>query len=69
MENISFGMTSSIYLLFSKKPNVIYANTWPVFAMGLLVLIAKVRGIRVVQSVQDIYPESLISQGRILMVK
>lgn len=65
MENISFGMTSGIYLLFTKKPGVIYANTWPVFAMGLLVLIAKMKGVRIVQSVQDIYPESLISQGRI----
>jgi len=47
------------------KPNVIYANTWPIVAMGILALVAKVRRVPVVTSVQDMYPESLIEQRRI----
>ncbi|MDB4916846.1 MAG: glycosyltransferase [Gemmatimonadetes bacterium] len=64
-ENISFGLTSGLRVLFSRRPDVIYANTWPIFAAAILTTIAQVRGIPVIQSVQDVYPESLISQGRI----
>jgi glycosyltransferase involved in cell wall biosynthesis len=66
LENVSFGVMSSGYLLFStKKPDVVFLNTWPVFATFLNVLVARLRQIKIVRSVQDIYPETLISQRRL----
>jgi len=64
MENISFGLTSSVAAFFVWRPDVIYANSWPLFATGMLFIVAKMRRIPMVISVQDIYPESLVSQGR-----
>lgn len=64
-ENVSFGITSALALLFRrKKPGVIYANTWPIFAASMLAAVARLRRIPVVMSLQDIYPESLMSQRR-----
>ncbi len=65
LENLSFGLTSGARMLFSKRPDVIYLSTWPIFATSLAVAIAKWRNIPVVLSVQDLYPESLAVQGRI----
>ena len=64
LENLSFGLTSGLVVLFSEKPDVIYGNTWPIFAQGILALICYIRGIPLVMSVQDIYPETLTVQGR-----
>lgn len=47
------------------KPDVIYANTWPIVATGLLCLIANIRRIPLVISVQDVYPEAMFAQHRI----
>jgi len=63
-ENVSFGITSSLALLARHKPEVIYANSWPIFATGMVALVARLRRIPLVLSVQDVYPESLTSQGR-----
>lgn len=65
LENLSFGITSSWQVLLAKRPQVIYANTWPIVATGLLFLVATLRRIPLVISVQDVYPEALIVQGRI----
>ncbi len=65
LENLSFGLTAAVRVLFGRRADVIYANTWPVFAAGLLTLAARLRRVPVVLSVQDLYPESLVSQGRI----
>lgn len=65
LENITFAVSSNLVLLFLKKPDVVYSNTWPIFSTGLTVLICKLRVIPIVVSVQDIYPESLFIQGRI----
>ena len=65
LENISFGISAGLATLFSHKPDVIYANTWPIFALGILSCVAACRGVKLTISAQDIYPESLISQGRI----
>lgn len=65
MENISFGVTGGLALLFGPKPNVIYSNTWPTFATGFLVALARLRNVPIVISVQDMYPEQLIAQNRI----
>lgn len=64
-ENISFGITSAIALAFTRKPDVVYSNSWPIFATALVRMVAALRGIPVVQSVQDLYPESLILLGRL----
>jgi colanic acid biosynthesis glycosyl transferase WcaI len=65
LENLSFGVTSGWRILVSKRPRVIYANTWPLLATGILFLVSKLRRIPLVISVQDVYPEALIAQGRI----
>jgi len=64
LENITFGLTSGLAVLFMKRPDVIYANTWPIFAQGLLMLACKLRHMPLVLSVQDLYPESLVVQKR-----
>lgn len=65
LENISFGLTSSLALVFSPKPDVVYCNTWPIFATGLICLVSKIRRIPLVLSIQDMYPESLVVQKRL----
>jgi len=64
-ENLSFGITSGLRLLCGKRPDVIYSNSWAVFATGIVICVARLRSIPVVLSVQDVYPESLESQGRV----
>jgi glycosyltransferase involved in cell wall biosynthesis len=64
LENISFGIASALAVLLLNPPNVIYANTWPLFAQGLLVLACKLRQIPLILSIQDLYPESLFIQKR-----
>jgi colanic acid biosynthesis glycosyl transferase WcaI len=65
LENISFGIFSSFTLLFTAKPDVIYSNSWPVFATGLIALVAKLKGIPIIISIQDVYPDSLVIQNRL----
>jgi glycosyltransferase involved in cell wall biosynthesis len=48
------------------RPDVIYANTWPLFATGILSAVSRLRRVPLVLSVQDVYPESLLAQGRTL---
>ena len=64
LENLSFGLTSGWQVLTGKKPDVIYANTWPIVATGIIYLVAWLRRIPLVLSVQDVYPEVLIVQQR-----
>ena len=63
-ENLSFGITSSLRLMVLRKPDALYVNTWPVFAAALTMGVARLRRIPAIVSVQDVYPESLIAQGR-----
>ncbi len=65
LENITFGVMAALAALFVEKPDVVYSNTWPIFATVLLTLVTRIRRIPMVVSVQDVYPESLISQHRI----
>jgi glycosyltransferase involved in cell wall biosynthesis len=65
LENISFGLTSSWAVMRLAAPDVVYANTWPIFASGILFAVCKLRRIPLVISVQDVYPESLVAQRRI----
>jgi colanic acid biosynthesis glycosyl transferase WcaI len=66
LENISFGLTSSLALLFSPRPDIAYLNTWPIFATGFTCLVCKIRTVPIVIHVQDMYPESLATQGRLM---
>jgi len=63
LEHLSFGVTGAIATMARSRPDVIYANTWPITATTILAGIAAIRHIPLVMSVQDLYPESLISQG------
>jgi len=65
LENISFGITSGIATLIMGKPDMIYGHTWPIFAQGILALVCRLRGIPFSTRVQDLYPESLLAQGRV----
>ena len=63
-ESFSMGKATSKFLFKEKsKIDVIYANTWPVFAQYFLVKTAKRFNIPVVLHVQDVYPESLIMKS------
>lgn len=65
LENLSFGFTSGWQVLTMPKPSVIYSNTWPIVATGLISIIANIRHIPLVISVQDVYPEAMFAQQRI----
>jgi glycosyltransferase involved in cell wall biosynthesis len=64
--NLSFGITSGVRILFGKRPDVIFSSTWPIFATGILAMVARVRRVPQVLRVQDVYPESLDSQRRLV---
>jgi colanic acid biosynthesis glycosyl transferase WcaI len=65
LESVSFAASAGWTALFSRRPSVIYANTWPIVGTGVLLTVARLRGIPLVINVQDLYPESLVSQNRI----
>jgi colanic acid biosynthesis glycosyl transferase WcaI len=64
LENISFGFSVFFLLLVLPRADVVYGNTWPIFAQSLLLLACKLRGMPLVLSIQDLYPESLLVQKR-----
>jgi glycosyltransferase involved in cell wall biosynthesis len=65
LESVSFAMSAGWTALVSRHPSIIYANTWPILGTGVLLTVARLRGIPLVINVQDLYPESLVSQNRI----
>jgi len=60
--NLSFGITSGLRILFGRRPDVIYSNSWPIIATGIVAVVARLRRVPLVLRVQDVYPESLDSQ-------
>jgi colanic acid biosynthesis glycosyl transferase WcaI len=64
-EYVSFGISSALAAATLRRGHVLYANSWPVFGVGPIALVSKLMGIPLVLSVQDIYPESLVAQGRL----
>ena len=64
VENLSYGLTSGWAVLTTRRPDVIYANSWPIVATGILASIARLRRIPLIISVQDAYPESIVAQRR-----
>ncbi len=65
LENVSFGITSALALATIPRPDVALLNTWPLIATGLCTAVARIRRVPILLSVQDMYPESLVVQGRI----
>jgi glycosyltransferase involved in cell wall biosynthesis len=65
LENISFAITSAFAVLILDKPDVLFGNVWPIFAQGLLAVVCRMRGIPLILSVQDVYPESLSTLSQI----
>lgn len=65
LENLSFGITGGLALLFVPNVDVIYTNTWPILATGIVAMVAGLRRIPLVVHVKDLYPESLAAQGRL----
>lgn len=66
IENLSFGLTAGWRLLRQRpRPDLIYSNTWPLFATGLLVLASRLCRIPIILHIKDVYPESLLVQKRI----
>ena len=65
VENLSFGVSSGLRILFGNRPDVIYSNSWPIFATGIVAIVARLRRVPLVLRVQDVYPESLDSQRRV----
>jgi glycosyltransferase involved in cell wall biosynthesis len=64
-ENVSFGVGSALELARMPRPDLVYLNTWPLFATALCALAVRFRRVPFVVSVQDVYPESLVIQERI----
>lgn len=65
-EALSFGITSAWAAIRGSKPDVAYVNSWPLVGSGLAVAAFVARGVPTVLSIQDVYPESLVAQGRIV---
>lgn len=62
LENISFGITSSLKVL-SNRPDLIILETWPIFAQLPVMFYAKLFRIPVINYIKDIYPEVAIASG------
>lgn len=62
-ESYSFGKKCSKYISKNHKDiDVIYQNSWPLFAQFLIVKEARRYGIPIVTHIQDIYPESITNK-------
>jgi glycosyltransferase involved in cell wall biosynthesis len=59
-ESFSFGREVTRYLASGQeKPDVLYVNSWPLFAQALIARFSKKNGIPLALQVMDIYPEAL----------
>ncbi len=65
LEALSFAVTSALVALRLPRADVAYVNSWPILGSGLTTLILRWKRTPIVLSVQDVYPESLVAQGRI----
>jgi colanic acid biosynthesis glycosyl transferase WcaI len=60
LENVSFGLSAFLYLLFHKSFDAAYVNSWPLLSTYLISGRLKRNGTKFVYSVQDLYPETLV---------
>jgi putative colanic acid biosynthesis glycosyltransferase WcaI len=65
IENITFGFSSAIAILFMLDADLIFSDTWPVFATGMMSIVARLRRIPYILNIVDLYPESIVSQERL----
>ncbi len=63
LENASFGITSAIACAFTRRPDVLVLESWPILAYLPVLAVARARGIPVINYVQDVYPEAAIAGG------
>src|SRR5439155_25913711 len=63
LENLTFGGCSAFQALLQGKPDVLVISTWPFFAVGLAILLAKFWGVPAIYYVQDLYPEAAVEAG------
>jgi glycosyltransferase involved in cell wall biosynthesis len=62
-ENVSFGITSTFQLIGQPAPDVIYMNTWPIFAQWMNTFVLYQRRVPVICVVHDLYPETFPQGG------
>ena len=63
IESISFGVVSFKYIVsHSSKVDIVYMNTWPIFAQFAVAIASKLTGIPYKVHIQDIYPESITNK-------
>jgi colanic acid biosynthesis glycosyl transferase WcaI len=63
LENLSFGLSSSLALLFQRKPDIVIMDSWPIFAQFLLAVVGRIRRIATLNYIQDLYPEAMATAG------
>jgi colanic acid biosynthesis glycosyl transferase WcaI len=63
MENLSFGITSSWRLLRAPRADVVYVLNWPLFAFLLNMSVCRLRKMRSICVIKDLYPESFEGEG------
>ena len=61
LENLSFGLSSSLALLLLKKRDVVILETWPLLAQGLGAMVCLIKKTRWINYIKDIYPEAASS--------
>ncbi len=62
-ENASFGISSTVSMAKRALPDIVYMNTWPFIAQAMNGYYLTVRGVPLICSIQDVYPESLLGKG------
>jgi colanic acid biosynthesis glycosyl transferase WcaI len=65
LENLSFGVLSSLVLRSIPIPDLVYLNSGPLVASKMIVDYCYACRIPVFMNVQDLYPETLVIQGRL----
>jgi glycosyltransferase involved in cell wall biosynthesis len=63
-ENLSFALTSTIQLMQAPRPDVVYMNTWAIFAQWLNTAVLYRWNVPVICVVHDIYPETFAEMGK-----
>jgi colanic acid biosynthesis glycosyl transferase WcaI len=63
LENLSFGVTSGLALLSIRKPDLVIYEAWPIVAQLAIVMVCRIRKLRVVNYVQDLFPEAAVAAG------
>ncbi len=63
MENITFGLTSALNAFREERPDLLIVETWPLIAVQMLMLVARLWKTPCVYYVQDVYPEAAEELG------